>query len=423
MVNIKSIKARQIIDSRGNPTIEVDVKTKSGFGRAAVPSGASTGVHEAHELRDEKKRKYNGKSVHKAVKNIAKIQRKIKGMNVENQTEIDNAMNELDGTPNKSKLGANTILGVSMAVARANATANNKALYQVIKDLYGTKKIRLPIPFANIINGGEHAGNDLMFQEFMIAPIKAKTFSEATRIICETYHALKTVIASKYGKQATAVGDEGGFAPPISTAEEALDLINEGLLKAGHKGKVAIAMDPAASEFYDEKSNTYKTGKISQMKASELLEYYERLVDNYNIISIEDAFHEDHFDAWQKMMRKLGSKIQIVGDDLTVTNTKRIKTAIDRKLCNALLLKVNQVGSVTESLQAAKLAEDSGWNVMVSHRSGETEDVFISDLVVGLGTGQIKIGAPARGERTSKYNQLLRLEEYLGRVSLASFKR
>ena len=421
MVNIKSVKARQIIDSRGNPTVEVDVKTKNGFGRAAVPSGASTGVHEAHELRDGKKA-YGGKSVHKAVKSVSKIERKIKGMSVEKQAEIDDVMIKLDGTSNKSKLGANAILGVSMAVARANATANQKALYQVIKHQYKTKKLHLPIPFANIINGGEHAGNELMFQEFMIAPIKAKSFSEATRIICETYHALKKVIEKKYGKPAASVGDEGGFAPPISTAEEALELIEEGLLKAGHKSKVGIAMDPAASEFYDEKTNTYRTGQTSSMKASALLEYYSRLVETYNIISIEDAFHEDHFDAWSKMTEKLGKKIQIVGDDLTVTNTKRMRTAIDRKLCNALLLKVNQVGSVTESLAAARLAEDNDWNVMVSHRSGETEDTFISDLVVGLGTGQIKIGAPARGERTSKYNQLLRLEEYLGRVSLATFK-
>lgn len=414
-MEIREVHAKQIIDSRGNPTIEVDVFTQTSVGTAAVPSGASTGIHEAHELRDNTNA-YHGKSVLKAVSNVnKKISSALQGMHIDEQRAIDEALISLDGTPNKKNLGANAILGVSMASARAGANSYKMHLHEYLGALYANNNFVLPIPFANIINGGVHAGNQLKIQEFMIAPVKAKSLSEAIRIISEVYHELKKILVETYGVEATSVGDEGGFAPPLSTAEEALDLIESALEEAGHEKKASIAIDAAASEFYDKKSGLYDLEDGKHYTSVELAEYYEELANNYNIISIEDPFHEDDFEGFALLNKKLGGRIQIVGDDLTVTNPERIKEAIKKKSCNTLLLKVNQVGTITEAMEAAHLAQSNKWKVMVSHRSGETEDPFIADLAVALGCGQIKLGAPARGERTSKYNQLLRIEESLGR--------
>jgi enolase len=405
MEKIKGIKARQVLDSRGNPTIEVEVATENSLNRAIVPSGASTGVHEALELRDNKK-DFNGKSVFKAVNNVNKlIAKKLIGMNSEKQQEIDNLMIKLDGTANKKRLGANAILGVSMAVARAGAFSKKMHLFEHFADIAENKKLKLPIPYANIINGGIHAGNNLDIQEFMIVPYKSRKFSESVKIISETYHYLKEQIALKYGKLGTNVGDEGGFAPPLNTAEEALDLLTDSLQNCGYKSKLRIAMDCAASEYYND-------GKyMSQMNGDQMTDYYLRLIKDYKIISIEDPFDQDDFSSYQNFMKKV--KIQVVGDDLLVSNKERVEMAINKKLCNALLLKVNQIGTVTEAIEAANLALKNKWNVMVSHRSGETEDPFIADLSVGLGNGQIKLGAPCRSDRTAKYNQLLRIEELL----------
>ena len=403
---ITKVRAREILDSRGNPTIEVDVYTKSCMARASVPSGASTGVHEALELRDGGKR-YNGKGVLKAVENVNKIiSKKLKGRDVTKQKEIDNLMIEIDGTENKSFLGANAILGVSLACARASAIVQNKPLYKVL----GGANV-LPIPFMNVINGGKHADNKLSFQEFMIAPM-AKTFAERLRIGAEAYHQLKKIIGEKYGKSSTNIGDEGGFAPNLTNVRDGLDLLMKTIESLGYQKQIKIAMDCAASEFYE--NGKYKVDGIA-IDSGDLLDFYQRLVQDYPIISIEDPFEQDDFDSFAELNRRIGRKMQIVGDDLLVTNVKRIQMALDKKLCNALLLKVNQIGSLTEAIDAAKLAMKSKWNVMVSHRSGETEDAFIADLVVGLGCGQIKSGAPCRSERLAKYNQLLRIEEELGK--------
>ncbi len=411
MSSITSIKAREILDSRGNPTLEVDLFTKQTCQSAAVPSGASTGKHEAVELRDGGKR-YLGKGVQKAVQNVEKkIAPLLRGMDCHDQRKIDELMIKKDGTKNKSKLGANAILGVSLAAARAASAENKKHLFQYLPGLAGlNKKPSMPRPFFNVINGGKHAGNKLAFQEFMIAP-KAKTFAEALRMGSEVYHILKEVIEKKYGKEATNVGDEGGFAPPLERAEEALSLLTDAIQKAGYNGKVEITMDCAASEFY-------KNGKYylhTKMSKEKLLEYYLRLIKEYPIISIEDPFEQEDFASFAELKRK--SKIQIVGDDLTVTNVNRIKKAVQNKSCNCLLLKVNQIGTLTEALDAVKLAYGNGWKVMVSHRSGETEDSFIADLAVAIGCGMIKAGAPSRGERIAKYNRLLRIEEVLRKNS------
>ncbi len=400
MANITDIHARQLLDSRGNPTIEVEVYSKNHMGRAIVPSGASTGIHEALELRDKKKA-YLGKSVEKAVNNVNTIlRRKLKGMSLA-QANLDNYMIELDGTVNKSRLGANAILGVSMAAARCRACSENKWLFEVL----GKKRV-MPVPFCNIINGGKHAAGKLAMQEFMIAPVRAKSFSEATRIVSETYHILKDVIAKKYGKSAVHVGDEGGFAPPVKDAYQALDLIMNAVDKAGYTNKIRIAMDPAASEFYHK--GKYNIGK--KLSPDKMMNYYLKLLDKYPIVSLEDPFDQDDFETWAEIMKQRPKGVQIVGDDLTVSNVERIDIAAEKKLCNALLLKVNQIGSLTEATDAAKLAMKNKWNVMVSHRSGETEDAFIADLAVALGCGQIKLGAPCRSDRTAKYNQLLRIE-------------
>lgn len=424
MATIKSIHAREIFDSRGNPTVEVDLYTEKGMFRAAVPSGASTGIYEACELRDGDKSRFLGKGVSKAVANVNDVMApKLIGFDVTKQRELDELMIKLDGTNNKSKLGANAILGVSMAACRAAAAYKNMPLYQYCAELAGTKGVVLPIPCFNVINGGSHAGNMLAMQEFMICPVGAKTFREAMRMAAETYQHLKLVIKAKYGQDATNVGDEGGFAPNIQSNKEGLELIKTAIEKAGYTGKIKIAMDVAASEFYVESEKKYDIGKKfpaekktadSLLTSDKLVELYEEWMKEFPIFSIEDPFDQDDWAAYTSMNAKLGGKLQIVGDDLLVTNVKRIETALEKKACNALLLKVNQIGSVTEAIDAANLAMKNGWKVMVSHRSGETEDTFIADLVVGLSNGQIKTGAPCRSERLAKYNQLMRIEEELG---------
>jgi len=418
---IQSIKARQILDSRGNPTVEVDLTTEQGTFRAAVPSGASTGIYEALELRDKDPKCYLGKGVLKAIDNIhTKIAPAVVGMDPTEQETIDNKMiKDLDGTEHKKELGANAILAVSLAVCKAGAAHAGVPLYQHIANLAKTPQVVMPVPAFNVINGGSHAGNKLAMQEFMILPTGASSFKEAMQIGAEVYHTLKSVIKKKYGLDATAVGDEGGFAPNIQDNNEGLNMLMEAIKKAGYEGKVEIGMDVAASEFFkddkynlDFKSDTPDESKI--ITPGQLSDLYSEFIANYPMVSIEDAFDQDAWDDWSAFMAKTDGKIQLVGDDLTVTNPTRIQTAIDKKACNCLLLKVNQIGSVTESITASNLAMENGWGVMVSHRSGETEDTFIADLVVGLATGQIKTGAPCRSERTAKYNQLLRIEEELG---------
>jgi enolase len=423
-MTIKKVHARPIYDSRGNPTVEVDLTTDKGIFRAAVPSGASTGVHEALELRDGNKQDHHGKHVLKAVENVNKVIAPAliqKNLDVTKQKEIDEFMLALDGTENKSKLGANAILGVSLAVCKAGAVHKGVPLYRHIADLAGVRQVVLPVPAFNVINGGSHAGNKLAMQEFMLLPIGASSFKEAMKMGSEIYHFLKAEIKKRYGLDATAVGDEGGFAPNIQDNKEGLDLLKTAIELAGYTGKVSIGMDVAASEFCKQKDvkNVYdldfKNPKsdASQWKSGdEMLALYGDFLKNYPVVSIEDAFDQDDWDNWAKFMNQF--HIQLVGDDLTVTNPKRIQMAVDKKACNCLLLKVNQIGSVTESIAAALLSRQNGWGIMVSHRSGETEDTFIADLVVGLATGQIKTGAPCRSERLAKYNQLLRIEEELG---------
>lgn len=419
-MSITKVHARQIFDSRGNPTVEVDVHTKNGLFRAAVPSGASTGIHEAVELRDGDKNAYLGKGVSKAVANVNDIIAPAltkSGLNETQQKDIDDFLIKLDGTPNKGKLGANAILGVSIAVSVAGAAAKDVPLYQHLADLAGVKPpFVLPTPAFNVINGGSHAGNKLAFQEFMLLPTGAATFTEALKIGTETYHTLKKVISAKYGIDAVNVGDEGGFAPNVSGADEALELLSEAIRKAGYEGKIKIALDVASSEFYKEGKYDldFKNPNSDPSKwisGVELADLYLGYIKKYPIVSVEDPFEQDDWEAWTHFTSKSG--IQIVGDDLTVTNPKRIKTAIEQKACNGLLLKVNQIGTVSESIQAAQLAQSDGWGVMISHRSGETENTFIADLSVALGVGQIKTGAPARSERVAKYNALLRIEEEL----------
>jgi len=431
-MSIKRIHARSIYDSRGNPTVEVDLYTDKGLFRAGVPSGASTGIHEALELRDNVKTDHLGKAVNTAVRNVNEIIAPAliaKNFNVTQQNLIDNFMLELDGTKNKAKLGANAILGVSIAVCKAGAAERDLPLYRHIADLAGHKEIIMPVPAFNVINGGSHAGNKLAMQEFMLLPTGASNFREAMRMGSEIYHNLKSVIKAKYGLDACNVGDEGGFAPNIQDNMEGLELLKTAIEKAGYTGKVQIGMDVAASEFF-ENGNYNLDFKSKEPNPSlvvtpdQLAQIYQDMIKNYPVVSIEDAFDQDDWESWSKFHSQ--TSIQLVGDDLTVTNVERIKTAIEKKACNCLLLKVNQIGSVTESINACNLAQSSGWGVMVSHRSGETEDSFIGDLVVGLGTGQIKTGAPCRSERLSKYNQLLRIEEELGanaRFAGANFRK
>ncbi|MBR9677540.1 phosphopyruvate hydratase [Candidatus Woesearchaeota archaeon] len=414
-MKITKITGRMILDSRANPTLECDVITQKGiFGRAATPSGASKGKFEAYELRDNKKA-FGGLGVSQALKNFKKIEQVLIGVDVADQQQIDQLMLTLDGSPRKERLGANTILAVSMASTRAAAKEKNLTLYEYLAKISNNKKFQLPIPFANVLNGGRHAGNKLAMQEFMIAPIKAKSFSQATQMISETYNTLKKMLSDRFGKAAVALGDEGGFAPPIERAEQALDFLTKAIKTAGYKNKVMIAIDVAASETY--KGGLYNLHKT--MTQDELAEYYFDLIKQYPIISIEDPFDQEDYESWKAFTKN--TKIQVVGDDLLVTSPSRIQMAVDKKLCNSLLLKINQVGTISESLTAHKLSRQAKWHTMVSHRSGETEDSYISDLAVGIGAKLAKIGAPARSERTAKYNQLLRIEEELGKK--ASFAK
>lgn len=419
MSTILKVHAREILDSRGNPTIEVEVTTASGTFRSAVPSGASTGIYEACELRDGDKTRHLGKGVQHAVKNVIDVLGPaLVGKDVGDQGALDKLMRELDGTKNKSKLGANAILGCSMAISKAAAVNAGLPLYQYLGRLAGNTDFRLPVPCFNVINGGKHAGNALPFQEFMIAPVKAESFSEAMRMGCEVYHALKAILKRKYGQDAVNVGDEGGFAPPILDINEPLPILMEAIEAAGHKGRFAICMDCAASEMLDEHTKkynlTFKNPEATLIDGKELEATYTKWAQEYPIVSIEDPYDQDDFDNWASLTAALKGKAQVVGDDLTVTNTDRIRMAIEKNACNSLLLKINQIGTISEAIESAKLCMSKGWSVMVSHRSGETEDTYIADLVVGLGCGQIKTGAPCRGERTAKMNQLLRIEEELG---------
>lgn len=413
-VEIVDVYARQILDSRAFPTVEVEVTLEDGtVGRASVPSGASTGIFEAVELRDDDKAIYNGKGVLKAVDNVNNIiAPELIGMSVFDQVKIDNTLIELDGTDNKAKLGANATLGVSLAVARAAAENLGIGLYSYIG---GVNAKVLPVPMMNILNGGKHADNNVDLQEFMVMPAGARSFSEALRMGAEVYHALKGILKKK-GLE-TAVGDEGGFAPNLSSNEEAIKVIIEAIEAAGYTpGKDAyIALDPASSEFYEDgKYNLAGEGKVLSPK--EMVDYYEALVNKYPIISIEDGMAEEDWDGWKEITDRLGSKIQLVGDDLFVTNTARLKTGIEKGVANSVLIKLNQIGTLTETLNTIEMAERAGYTAVVSHRSGESEDTTIADLVVAVNAGQIKTGAPARTERVAKYNQLLRIEEELGDI-------
>jgi len=417
MPEIKRIKAREILDSRGNPTVEVDLFTNSGLSRASVPSGASTGKHEALELRDGGKR-YLGKGVLKAVSNVnSAIAAKLVGRDCTKQKEIDELMIELDGTSNKSMLGANAILAVSMAVCKAGASESNLPLYAYICEMVNSKRLTLPVPQMNVINGGLHAGIENDVQEHLIIPYGAESFSDALRMCSETYHTLKKKLKERFGNSAIHVGDEGGFVPPLKSVDERLEFISEAIEELGYTQEFALGIDAAASEFYHD--GKYRILE-KEYSVAELSDFYGELCERFQLVSIEDGFSEDDWDAWNLLESKLGQKIQIVGDDLLVTNVTRIKKAMEMKACNALLLKLNQIGTVTEALDAFRLARKAGWNVIVSHRSGSTEETFFADLVVGLDAGQFKYGAPARSERTCNYNQLLRIEEALGSKAVFS---
>ncbi|MCH7662247.1 MAG: phosphopyruvate hydratase [Chloroflexi bacterium] len=412
---IKDIHGRQIIDSRGNPTIEVDVSLKDGSrGRAAVPSGASTGVHEALELRDGDHSRYAGKGVTQAVGNInGPIAQKLRGIDAANQKLIDESMIELDGSANKSKLGANAILGVSLATAKAAAVSRGVPLYSHIGK---SNANLLPVPMMNILNGGVHTGwQSTDFQEFMVMPLGASSFSEGLRWGIEIYHTLKAVLKKK--GHTTLVGDEGGFAPAMSSNSEAVEIILEAVEKAGYKSgdQIGLCLDPAASEFYEEQSGIYHLRKEGRkLSSEEMINFWKSWVRQYPIVSIEDGLSQQDWEGWKLLTEELGDETQIVGDDLLVTNPERVRRGIQEKSCNALLVKVNQIGTLTETVEAVDLCKEAGWNTVASHRSGETEDTTIADLAVGLSMGQIKTGAPARSDRVAKYNRLLRIEEELG---------
>jgi enolase len=418
MSTINNIHARQILDSRGNPTIEVEVITDNGvIGRAAVPSGASTGVHEAMELRDGEKERYMGKGVLKAVYNVNSIlNEELQGQFILDQVEIDKRMIEIDGTPNKSNLGANAILGVSLACAHAGAIETGQTLYRY---LGGVGAKTLPIPMMNILNGGSHADNSIDFQEFMIMPVGAPTFAEALRMGAEVFHNLKAVL--KKGGYSTNVGDEGGFAPNLKSNEEAIKVVLQAIEKAGYKpGKdIFIALDPASSEYFIEEENVYHLKKSTgeKLTPTQMVDFWKNWVDNYPIISIEDGMAEDDWAGWKYMTEKMGDKIQLVGDDLFVTNTKRLQQGIDKGVANSILIKVNQIGTLTETIDAVNMAYRNAYTAVMSHRSGETEDTTIADLAVALNTGLIKTGSASRSDRIAKYNQLLRIEEQLGNAA------
>ncbi|HEX3618888.1 MAG TPA: phosphopyruvate hydratase [Candidatus Udaeobacter sp.] len=413
--SIRQIYAREILDSRGNPTIEVDVRLEDGaLGRAAVPSGASTGEHEAWELRDEDSSRFGGKGARKAVANVNnKIAPVLKGWDGREQAKIDNKLIELDGTPNKKNLGANALLGVSLAVAHAAAAAENLPLFRY---LGGDEARVLPVPMMNILNGGAHSDAPIDFQEFMIVPRGAPSFSEALRYGAEVFHALKSVLKDRH--LSTAIGDEGGFAPQLNSAEDALESISTAVNKAGYKlgEQIFIALDPAASEFYDSRNNLYvfKKSDGSKRTAEELVNYYADLCARFPIISIEDGCAENDWDGWKKLTEKLGNKIQLVGDDLFVTNVEFLRRGIAEHIANSILVKVNQIGTLTETLATIDLAKTNGYGTIISHRSGETEDTSIADIAVGTNAGQIKTGSISRSDRVAKYNQLLRIEEELG---------
>jgi enolase len=411
-VKIKDIVAREILDSRGHPTVEVEVVLENGaMGRAGVPSGASTGAHEALELRDGDPKRYGGKGVAKATRNVNEIIKpKLIGLDAGKQQELDELLFALDGTPNKSKLGANAMLGVSLAAAKASAAALNQPLFRY---LGGDKAQVLPVPMMNILNGGKHADNNVDIQEFMIVPIGGANYAEALRMGVETFHALKKVLQKR--NLSTGVGDEGGFAPMLASNEEALQVVVEAISAAGYEvGKqVAIALDPAATEFYKDGKYVLE-GEGKAYDAAGMIDYYGRMAEKYSIISIEDGLAEDDWDGWKKFTDTLGKRLQLVGDDLFVTNPIRLKQGIEKKTANSILIKVNQIGTLSETLETIEMARNAGYTTVISHRSGETEDSTISDLAVAVNAGQIKTGAPCRGERTAKYNQLLRIEEALG---------
>ena len=412
---IDNVVAREILDSRGNPTVEVDVYLDSGaFGRAAVPSGASTGEHEAVELRDGDKARYLGKGVQKAVENVNEIIcNELLDMDALEQVEIDRTMIELDGTENKGKLGANAILGVSLAVAKAAANELDIPLYRYIG---GTNAKTLPVPMANILNGGAHSSAPIDFQEYMVMPVGSSSFKEGIRCVAEVFHNLKNILHDK--GLSTTVGDEGGFAPDLKDNEEPLKVIMQAIEKAGYKPgeDVCIAMDPASSEFYDKDKKKYifKKSDKRELSSAEMVDFYAHLVNNYPIISIEDATAEDDWEGWKILTEKLGKKVQLVGDDLFVTNVKRLQMGLDKGVANSILIKVNQIGSLTETLDSIELAKTHNYTSVVSHRSGETEDTTIADIVVATNAGQIKTGSASRSDRIAKYNQLLRIEEELG---------
>jgi len=419
MTIITDVRAREVLDSRGNPTVEVDVELSSGFrGRAIVPSGASTGEHEAVELRDGDKSRYLGKGVLNAVANVnEKIAGSIIEMDAMNQIEIDNVLIELDGTPNKAKLGANAILAVSLACAKAAAETLGMPLYRY---LGGVNACELPVPMMNILNGGSHADSNVDLQEFMVMPVGAVNFREALRMGAETFHALKSVLKGKGYN--TAVGDEGGFAPSCKSNEEPLELIMEAITKAGYKpgSDIMIALDPASSEFYDKGKKKYIFSKSdgSERDASQMVDYWEKLVNAFPIISIEDGLAEDDWDGYKIFTDRLGKRIQLMGDDLYVTNTERLKKGIDLGVTNSILIKLNQIGTLTETMRAIEMAKKAGFTAVVSHRSGESEDTTIADLVVATNAGQIKTGSASRTDRIAKYNQLLRIEEELGAMAV-----
>ena len=417
-MEIVKVVGREILDSRGNPTVEADVHLADGtIGRAAVPSGASTGEHEAVELRDKDKGRYLGKGTKVAAENVTRqISPALAGLDASDQTLIDRTMIALDGTPNKGKLGANAILAVSMAAARASAESEMTPLYRY---LGGVNARVLPVPLMNVINGGAHADSSVDLQEFMIAPVGAERFSEALRMGAETFHTLKTVLKKR--GYSTAVGDEGGFAPNLKSNEEALEVLTEAIEKAGYKPgeQIAIALDPATSEFFDkDKKYVFKKSDKSEKTSDEMVEFWSRWVRNYPIISIEDGLAEDDWEGWKKLTDALGGKVQLVGDDLFVTNSERLQQGIDKRVGNSILVKVNQIGSVTETLEAMRLAASANYTSIVSHRSGETEDAFIADLAVATNAGQIKTGSASRTDRIAKYNQLLRIEEELGSAAV-----
>jgi enolase len=419
MTTIVDVLGREILDSRGNPTLEVEVLLESGIiGRAAVPSGASTGEHEAVELRDGDKSRYGGKGVLKAVENVNdKIADELIDFDAVDQVEIDQLLISLDGTPNKAVLGANAILGVSLACAKAAAETLGLPLYRYVG---GTNARTLPVPMMNILNGGKHADNNVDFQEFMIMPVGAPNFKEALRMGAETFHALKSVL-SKKGYN-TAVGDEGGFAPNLKSNDEAIEVILEAINKTGFKAgtEIALALDPASSEFFSKEKNVYQFFKSdkSEKTSAQMVDYYKKWIDQYPIVSIEDGLAEDDWDGWQLMTEKLGNKIQLVGDDIFVTNTERLEQGIEKGVANSILIKVNQIGTLTETLDAIEMAKKAGYTNVISHRSGETEDTTIADIAVATNAGQIKTGSLSRTDRIAKYNQLLRIEEELDTTAL-----